>query len=215
MRDLLDAKKISWKYYAVKVYRFGNPKASGAGIWSAFDAIDAVRHSKEWGTNVMFNPNKIFDDIKTGRLPAVSWITPDGRELRPSGRSSMRHAARRGSRRSSTRSVRANIGRAARSSCFGTIRAAFTITCRRRSTISQGGLGFRFPMIIISPYVQAHVEHTQYETTSVLRFIEDNWGLTLGQEDQRATGIENAFNFNQTPRPFQSDPGEIPHARSS
>ena len=36
----------------------------------------------------------------------------------------------------------------------------------------QGGLGFRFPMIIISPYVTAHVEHTQYETTSVLQFIE-------------------------------------------
>ncbi len=69
----------------------------------------------------------------------------------------------------------------------------------------QGGLGFRFPMLIISPYVAPHVEHTQYETTSVLRFIEDNWNLgTLGQEDKRATGIENAFNFSQTPRPFQT-----------
>jgi len=64
-------------------------------------------------------------------------------------------------------------------------------------------------MIIISPYVQAHVEHKQYETASVLRFIEDNWGLkTLGQEDTRATGIENAFNFSQTPRPFQTIPAD-------
>jgi phospholipase C len=70
---------------------------------------------------------------------------------------------------------------------------------------TQGGLGFRFPMLIISPYVKAHVEHTQYETTSVLRFIEDNWGLkAVGQGDARATGLENAFNYNQTPRPFQT-----------
>jgi phospholipase C len=68
---------------------------------------------------------------------------------------------------------------------------------------NQGGLGFRFPMIIISPYVSPHVEHAQYETASVLRFIEDNWSLgTLDQEDARATGIENAFDFKQSPRPF-------------
>jgi hypothetical protein len=39
----------------------------------------------------------------------------------------------------------------------------------------------------------------------VLRYIEDNWGLgTLGQEDSRAKGLENAFKYNQTPRPFQT-----------
>jgi phospholipase C len=77
----------------------------------------------------------------------------------------------------------------------------------------QGGLGFRLPMIIISPYTQPHVEHTQYETTSILKFIEKNWGLgTLGQEDQRATSIGNAFNFSQTPRPFQVIPAKYPGA---
>ena len=69
---------------------------------------------------------------------------------------------------------------------------------------NQGGLGFRLPMLIVSPYVQAHVEHTQYETTSFVRFIEDNWSLgTLGQTDNRATSIGNAFNFKQAPRPFK------------
>jgi len=73
----------------------------------------------------------------------------------------------------------------------------------------QGGLGFRLPMIIISPYVKAHVEHTQYETTSVLKFIETTWKLgNLGQEDKRATSIGNAFDFTQTPRPFQVIPSK-------
>ena len=72
LRDLLDAAAISWKFYAVKV------NGGSAGIWSAFDAIDAVRHSKEWGTNVVWPDTRIFDDIKSGHLPSVSWITPDG-----------------------------------------------------------------------------------------------------------------------------------------
>jgi len=59
-------------------------------------------------------------------------------------------------------------------------------------------------MIIVSPYVQPHVESTQYEFGSILHFIEDNWKLgSLGTSDSRSTPITNAFNLNQTPRPFQ------------
>ena len=35
-------------------------RKGGAGIWSAFDAIKAVRHSTEWTSNVTTNPNVIF-----------------------------------------------------------------------------------------------------------------------------------------------------------
>jgi phospholipase C len=70
-----------------------------------------------------------------------------------------------------------------------------------------GGLGFRVPMLIVSPYVQAHVEHTQYEYGSILKFIEKNWNLgSLGTTDKRATSIGNAFDFNQKPRKFQEIP---------
>ena len=64
MRDLLDAQSVSWKYYAVLV------KGGNAGIWSAFDAIKAVRYDKEeWAQNVTTSPNVIFKDIKAGNLP--------------------------------------------------------------------------------------------------------------------------------------------------
>ncbi|MGP8099941.1 MAG: alkaline phosphatase family protein, partial [Candidatus Cybelea sp.] len=73
LRDRLDAAKISWKYYTEKVI----PGKDTAGIWNAFDAISAVRYSAEWGKKVTANDKLIFQDISKGRLPAVSWVTPD------------------------------------------------------------------------------------------------------------------------------------------
>ena len=37
--------------------------------------------------------------------------------------------------------------------------------------------GFRVPAILVSPWVRAGVEHTQFDHTSVLRFLIDKWGL--------------------------------------
>src|SRR3954447_11109087 len=40
------------------------------------------------------------------------------------------------------------------------------------------GYGERLPLLVISPFARAnHVDHTIVDQTSVLRFIEDNWGL--------------------------------------
>ena len=51
------------------------------------------------------------------------------------------------------------------------------------------GFGIRVPMIVLSPYAKpGHVSHELGEFSSVLRFIEDNWGLTkLTKRDRRAT----------------------------
>jgi len=49
LRDLLDKAHVSWKFYAEKITipSQKNHEKTGAGIWSAFDAISAVRYSKE------------------------------------------------------------------------------------------------------------------------------------------------------------------------
>jgi acid phosphatase len=40
------------------------------------------------------------------------------------------------------------------------------------------GPGTRIPAIIISPYAKkGYVDHTQYDTTSILRFIQNKWNL--------------------------------------
>jgi phospholipase C len=58
-------------------------------------------------------------------------------------------------------------------------------------------------MLVLSPYaVDGKVSHELSEFSSVLRFIEDNWGLTqLTRRDREATPMLSAFDFNQDPRP--------------
>ncbi|HEY1869022.1 MAG TPA: alkaline phosphatase family protein [Candidatus Cybelea sp.] len=67
------------------------------------------------------------------------------------------------------------------------------------------GLGFRVPLLVISPYAKRdHVSHVQYETASVLRFTEDLYGLgSLAAADRRATSpASDCFDFHQKPRKF-------------
>jgi phospholipase C len=67
------------------------------------------------------------------------------------------------------------------------------------------GLGFRVPLLVISPYARKnHVSHVQYETASVLRFAEDLFGLDqLTAADARATSpAGDCLDFSQKPRAF-------------
>jgi phospholipase C len=74
------------------------------------------------------------------------------------------------------------------------------------------GLGFRVPMIVISPYAKpSYVSHTQYEFASILKFVEDNWKLgRIGVNDVRAASIADCFNFLQAPRSFTTIPSNLP-----
>jgi phospholipase C len=77
------------------------------------------------------------------------------------------------------------------------------------------GLGFRVPLILISPYAKhGYVTHIQYETSSVLRYIEDDFGLPrLAKSDARANDpATDAFDYNQNPRPFKRFRGSKPDA---
>ena len=67
------------------------------------------------------------------------------------------------------------------------------------------GLGFRVPLIVISPYAKKnYVSHVQYETASVLRFAEDLFGLAqLSAADTRATSpAADCLDLSQAPRKF-------------
>jgi phospholipase C len=74
------------------------------------------------------------------------------------------------------------------------------------------GLGPRTPALIISPWTKqgtnaqgGYIDHTDYEFSSVLRFIEDNWHLpAMTDRDKAAKPLTGALDFNQTPdfKPF-------------
>jgi phospholipase C len=78
LRDLLDAKKVSWKYYAPYEH-----VDVGGDFWDAFDAISAVRNGPEWKTNIRSTQTKIFKDISAGSLASVSWVVPDAVDSGP------------------------------------------------------------------------------------------------------------------------------------
>jgi acid phosphatase len=63
--------------------------------------------------------------------------------------------------------------------------------------IDKWGPGSRVPGIIISPFAKTgFIDHTQYETVSILSFIEKRFGLTpLGTRDAAANPFSNAFTF--------------------
>ena len=63
--------------------------------------------------------------------------------------------------------------------------------------------GMRTPLIMISPYAKpATVDHTQFSTVSIVKFVEDIFSLpALTGEDSGATGLKEMLNLAQTPLP--------------
>jgi phospholipase C len=65
--------------------------------------------------------------------------------------------------------------------------------------LDRCGYGTRLPFLVISPFAkQNFVDSTLTDTTSILRFIEDNWNLgRLGDQsfDALAGSILNAFSL--------------------
>ena len=74
-----------------------------------------------------------------------------------------------------------------------------------RST-NQYELGFRVPLIVISPYAKAgYVSHVPHEFGSILHFTEERFNLgNLGYSDARADDLADCFNFNQAPLTYHS-----------
>ena len=61
--------------------------------------------------------------------------------------------------------------------------------------IDRWGMGTRVPTIIISPFAKKnHVDHTLYDTTSILKFVENRFDLEpLSNRDAAANGLQGAF----------------------
>jgi phospholipase C len=79
------------------------------------------------------------------------------------------------------------------------------------------GLGFRAPAMLVSPYARmGHIDHTQLDHTSILKFIEENWNIPpLAERDAKANNFTSAFDFSMTPRPaiIVSAVREVPDPR--
>jgi phospholipase C len=61
------------------------------------------------------------------------------------------------------------------------------------------GPGSRVPALVISPFARHHyVDHTTYDTTSILALIEHRWHLApLGERDEDAAPLQGALSFGR------------------
>jgi phospholipase C len=202
LRDLLDAKGVSWKYYTPAL------PADGGGLpgayWNAFDAVSAVRYGPEWTTNISSPETNIFTDISNNALPAVSWVIPDGQNSDHSGFG----------RLDTGPSWVAQVVNAVGHSQYWSSSAIVILWDDWGGwydhvpppQLDYQGLGIRVPMIVVSPYARkGYVSHTQYEFGSVVKFIENVFDLgRLHTTDMRARSIENVFDFSAPGRPFET-----------
>ncbi|MEA2951497.1 MAG: hypothetical protein QOJ96_1017, partial [Alphaproteobacteria bacterium] len=64
--------------------------------------------------------------------------------------------------------------------------------------IDRWGPGTRVPALVISPFAKkGFIDHTQYDTTSILKLIETRFGLApLGTRDAATNDMTNAFELN-------------------
>lgn len=79
--------------------------------------------------------------------------------------------------------------------------------------MDQWGPGTRVPALIISPYAKkGFVDHTQMDTTSILAFIENRFGLEpLGDRDRMTSNMLSAFDFSQQPAQ-PAPPANVPRS---
>jgi phospholipase C len=223
LRDELDGAGISWKYYTPcfkseerdctkpnkQCEREQHPGNCDATTLNAFDVIYPVWSGPEWGTNVSWPETNIFADVSGGALPAVSWVIPSDADNDHPGESVDKGPEW-------VASVVNAIGKSSYwdSSVIIVVwddwGGFYDNAAPKQFTDVSGGLGFRVPMLVISPYAIAgsgskggYISHTKYEFGSILKYIEHNWGLgSLGTSDARATSIGDVFNYGQTPRAF-------------
>ena len=202
MADTLDAKNVSWRYYAPGVVH-GIPDF-GAGIWSEFGAIKKVRYGPDWA-NVVTPQTAVLKDIRAGKLASMSWVIPDMLDSdHPSGDSNKGP--------SWVATVVNEIGE----SKYWNDTAIIIVWDDWGGwydhipppQLDYDGLGIRVPGLIISPYAQrGKILHTQYQFGSILHFAEDVFGLdSLGVRDASSTSLTGAFDFTQKPKKVKPFP---------
>jgi len=204
--DELDTAKLSWRFYAST---YGSVSSGVGAEWSSYQAIEHIRYGADW--KYVISPNwKFITAVRAGQLANFTWITPvcdDSDHVNcPGGYGPSWVAA---------------LVNAVGQSKFWSSTAIFIQWDDWGGLYdhvpppyeNRDSLGFRVPLIIMSPYAKQNtVSHVQYETASVLRFAEDLWGLAqLAAADKRANSpAADCFDFSQKPLPFVKIKAPLP-----
>lgn len=202
--DVLPANK-TWRFYGSNFYALPE-------VWTMFNAVREIRYSPQWSNIV--NVNDFESDVDNHRLPDVTWLV--NQDLADE------HPQVGGVCFGENWTVR-KINKVMQSDYWKDTAIIFTmddfggwydhVPPPRRYGCSPDtnpyGLGFRLPIIIMSPYAKpGFVFKEVAEHASIPKFIETIMGskktlseLDPAAQDGQANDLLNAFDFNQTPLP--------------
>jgi phospholipase C len=205
--DELDKAHLSWRFYTSS---YGSRSSGDGAYWSSYQAVKHIYDGPDWKKDVITPNWKFITDVRAGKLANFTWITPvcdDSDHVNCYG----------GYGPSWVAALVNTVGQ----SKFWDSTAIFIQWDDWGGLYDHvpppfenyDGLGFRVPLVIVSPYAKHdYVSHVQYETASVLRFAEDLYGLDqLAAADKRATSpAADCFDFSQQPRKFVKIPAPKP-----
>jgi phospholipase C len=202
--DSLEKAGISWKFYVQNydpsiTYRdlgtVGN-RASQV-IWVPLLNFDRFLDDPNLSSHIV-DLNQYYVDLRDGTLPAVAYIAPSGASEHPPS-----------SLVSGQRFVKTLIQELMRSSAWNSSAFLFAYDDWggwydhvSPPQVDQHGYGLRVPALLVSPYAKrGYIDGTTLDFTSMLKFIEVNWGLEpLAERDKNANDLFSAFDFKQPPR---------------
>ncbi|HKD61625.1 MAG TPA: alkaline phosphatase family protein [Terracidiphilus sp.] len=189
--DLMDQAKVSWKYYAPS-------DAEGVGyVWSAFDAIKHIRYGPDWAGDVISPETQVLTDIENGNLAQVSWVVP--------AFANSDHAGP-GVGKTGPDWVASIVNEIGASKYWQNTVIFITwddwggwYDHVPPPQIDEMGLGFRVPLIVVSPYARrGYISHQQHEFGSLLNLTEELFNLpSLGTRDAISDDFSDCFDFSQ------------------
>ena len=196
--DRLEERGISWKFYVedydarLTIAAHGRADRSTQSVRVPLLNFPRYVRDRELFRHVV-DLGEYYEDLERGTLPEVAYIAPAGGSEHPPG----------GVEPGQTL-VRALVTALARAEAWRS--SAFMWTYDEWGgwfdhVRPPRGRGFRVPALLVSPYArEGFVDSTPLDHTSILRFIEDNWGLApLGTRDRRARSLAGAFDFTHPP----------------
>jgi phospholipase C len=203
--DRLEARGISWKFYVQNYHAAINFRNRGRGdvssqvFWVPLLSYDRYITSPKLSSHIV-DLEEYFSDLENGTLPSVSYI------VAPAGGASEQAP---GTAKVGQRLVAKLVNSLMRSPHWKS--SAFMWTYDgwggwydhvKPPRVDSYGYGFRAPALLVSPYAKkGYIDSTTLDSTSILKFIEQNWGLApLASRDRKARTFTNAFDFEQAPR---------------
>jgi phospholipase C len=197
--DRLSDKGISWAWYSGgwNDALSGHPHASFQYHHQPFAYFAKYADGTPGRAVHLKDEEEFFQELKQNRLPAVSFVKPLGQDNEHPGYADLLRG----------QSHVVDLVRAVMQSSAWP-EAAIIITYDENGgrwdhvpppKIDRWGPGVRVPTVIVSPHARrGYVDHTFYDTTSILKFIEARWGLRpLGQRDAAANDLGNAFDWSR------------------